>query len=104
MRRLNAASCRAEHAKEVEARSARPSRKRIIERHAKSLPGGGRAGCDLIMTTSTAVPAGPPAAPARRRLPHPDPVVRRLSWMVLVNTVGNGLFMTVSALYFTRVA
>jgi MFS family permease len=56
------------------------------------------------MTTSTAVPAGPPAAPARRRLLHPDPVVRRLSWMVLVNTVGNGLFMTVSALYFTRVA
>ena len=56
------------------------------------------------MTTSTAVPAGPPAAPARRRLLHPDPVVRRLSWMVLVNTDGNGLFMTVSALYFTRVA
>lgn len=52
--------------------------------------------------TSTAVKASPPAAP--RRLLHPDPVVRRLSWMVLVNTFGNGLFMTVSALYFTRVA
>ncbi|WP_225849046.1 MFS transporter [Streptomyces sp. HPF1205] len=51
--------------------------------------------------TSTAVKAGPPAAP--RRLLHPDPVIRRLSWMVLVNTFGNGLFMTVSALYFTRV-
>jgi MFS family permease len=31
-------------------------------------------------------------------------VLRRLSWIVLVNTVGDGLFMTVSALYFTRVA
>ncbi|BCY07494.1 MFS transporter [Actinoplanes sp. L3-i22] len=39
---------------------------------------------------------------AERRLLHPDPVVRRLSWMVLVNTVGNGMFMTASALYFTR--
>ncbi len=38
-----------------------------------------------------------------RRLLHPDPVVRRLSWMVLVNTLGNGMFMTASALYFTRV-
>ncbi|SEO81109.1 MFS transporter [Actinacidiphila rubida] len=51
--------------------------------------------------TSTAVPTAPPTAP--RRLLHPDPVVRRLSWMVLVNTVGNGLFMAVSVLYFTRV-
>jgi MFS family permease len=38
-----------------------------------------------------------------RSLLHPDPVVRRLSWMVLVNTVGNGMFMTASALFFTRV-
>lgn len=53
--------------------------------------------------TSAAVKASPPAAPRRSRLLHPDPVVRRLSWMVLVNTFGNGLFMTVSALYFTRV-
>ncbi|HEY3478252.1 MAG TPA: MFS transporter, partial [Streptomyces sp.] len=52
--------------------------------------------------TEAAVKALPPAPP--RRLLHPDPVVRRLSWMVLVNTFGNGLFMTVSALYFTRVA
>lgn len=52
--------------------------------------------------TSAAVKASPPAAP--RRGLHPDPVVRRLSWMVLVNTFGTGLFMTVSALYFTRVA
>ncbi|AEV83054.1 ydeE-like MFS-type transporter [Actinoplanes sp. SE50] len=33
-----------------------------------------------------------------------DPVVRRLAGMVLVNTLGNGMFMTASALYFTRVA
>ncbi|CAG7644051.1 MFS transporter [Actinacidiphila bryophytorum] len=52
--------------------------------------------------TSAAAKAGPPAAP--RRGLHPDPVVRRLSWTVLVNTFGTGLFMTVSALYFTRVA
>nr|WSX78426.1 MFS transporter [Streptomyces sp. NBC_00899] len=52
--------------------------------------------------TSAAVKASPPAAP--RRGLHPDPVVRRLSWMVLVNTFGTGLFMTVSVLYFTRVA
>ncbi|MFG1805127.1 MFS transporter [Streptomyces sp. NPDC049040] len=52
--------------------------------------------------TSTTVTAGPPAAPRRRFRPEPE--VRRLSWMVLVNTFGNGLFMTVSALYFTRVA
>ncbi|MBY8880005.1 MFS transporter [Actinacidiphila acidipaludis] len=55
------------------------------------------------MTTPPTVQAGPPAAPARRRLLHPDPVVRRLSWMVLVNTIGSGLFMTVSTLYFTRI-
>lgn len=55
--------------------------------------------------TSIAVDPGPPAPPRRRpNLLHPDPVVRRLSWMVLVNTFGNGLFMTVSALYFTGVA
>lgn len=38
-----------------------------------------------------------------RRLLHPDPVVRRLSWIVLVNTLGSGMFMTISALYFTRI-
>lgn len=52
--------------------------------------------------TSTAAPPRTPRA--HQRLLHPEPVVRRLSWLVLVNTVGNGLFMTISALYFTRVA
>ncbi|MFD9821213.1 MFS transporter [Streptomyces violascens] len=40
---------------------------------------------------------------ARTRMLHPDPLVRRLSWILLVNTVGTGLFITVSALYFTRI-
>lgn len=38
----------------------------------------------------------------RGRLLHPDPVVRRLAWMTLVNALGNGLFMTVGVLFFTR--
>lgn len=38
-----------------------------------------------------------------RRILHPDPVVRRLSVMVLINTLGNGMFVTASALFFTRV-
>ncbi|MEV4558724.1 MFS transporter [Kitasatospora sp. NPDC049285] len=43
------------------------------------------------------------AAPPRRRLPLPaDPLLRRLAVMTAVNTVGNGLYYTVSALYFTR--
>lgn len=37
-----------------------------------------------------------------RRLLHPDPVVRRLAVMTLVNAFGNGLFMTVGVLFFTR--
>lgn len=54
--------------------------------------------------TPTAVKPAPPVPPTvPHRFLHPDPVVRRLSWMVLVNTVGNGLFMAVSVLYFTRV-
>ncbi|MFI1095462.1 MFS transporter [Streptomyces sp. NPDC020917] len=56
---------------------------------------------------AAAPPGTPPAAGGSgrfRRLLHADPVVRRLSWVVLVNTLGDGLFMTVSALYFTRVA
>ena len=43
------------------------------------------------------------AVPARRSLLHPDPVVRRLAVMTLVNAFGNGLFMTVGVLFFTRV-
>ncbi|MFG2818291.1 MFS transporter [Kitasatospora sp. NPDC048365] len=46
--------------------------------------------------TSTAAPVR-----ARRLLPA-DPLLRRLVLMSLVNTVGNGLFYTVSVLYFTR--
>lgn len=33
-----------------------------------------------------------------------DPVVRRLAPIALLNTLGNGMFYTTSALYFTRVA
>ncbi|MEV7601920.1 MFS transporter [Kitasatospora sp. NPDC089797] len=42
-----------------------------------------------------------PAA-VRRRL-HPDPTVRRLAGITLVNTVGNGLSLSVAVLFFTRV-
>ncbi|WP_084224010.1 MFS transporter [Kitasatospora cheerisanensis] len=46
--------------------------------------------------TATAAPAG------RRSLLPADPVLRRLAVMTGVNTVGNGLYYSVSALYFTR--
>ncbi|MGW4894898.1 MFS transporter [Kitasatospora sp. NPDC004240] len=39
--------------------------------------------------------------PAARFL-DPDPVVRRLAGITLVNTVGNGLMLAVSVLFFTR--
>ncbi|MFG3229455.1 MFS transporter [Kitasatospora sp. NPDC048194] len=42
-----------------------------------------------------------PAA-VRRRL-HPDPTVRRLAGTTLVNTVGDGLSLSVAVLFFTRV-
>ncbi|MFI6446937.1 MFS transporter [Kitasatospora sp. NPDC050543] len=47
----------------------------------------------------------PPATPARgpARLLHPDPVVRRLASLTLINCVGNGLSLAVSVLFFTRV-
>ncbi|RKT11913.1 MFS transporter [Streptomyces sp. 1114.5] len=66
------------------------------------------------MTTSTAESSAPsPAIPespgdtevlgaVRRRL-HPDPTVRRLAGITLVNTVGNGLSLSVAVLFFTRV-
>lgn len=47
--------------------------------------------------TSTAVPP----TGVRRLLPA-DPLLRRLALMSLVNTVGNGLFVTVSVLFLTR--
>ncbi len=48
--------------------------------------------------------ASPSHAPSRfaRLLPQ-DPVLRRLSVITLVNTVGNGLTMTLSVLFFTRI-
>ncbi|MQS15316.1 MFS transporter [Streptomyces kaniharaensis] len=53
---------------------------------------------------SSAVPesGGGLARAVRRRL-HPDPTVRRLAAITLVNTVGNGLSLAVSVLFFTRV-
>ncbi|WP_371521119.1 MFS transporter [Kitasatospora sp. NBC_01300] len=52
-------------------------------------------------------PAGPQAggglvSAVRRRL-HPDPMVRRLAGLTLVNTMGSGLSMSVAVLFFTRV-
>ncbi|MER5862817.1 MFS transporter [Kitasatospora sp. NPDC002040] len=41
--------------------------------------------------------------PARNRLRHPDPTVRRLALVTLVNCLGNGLSMTLGVLFFTRV-
>ncbi|MFI5533831.1 MFS transporter [Kitasatospora sp. NPDC051853] len=47
------------------------------------------------------------SSPARKRprdrLLHPDPLVRRLAGITLVNCLGNGLATTVAVLYFTRV-
>jgi len=48
------------------------------------------------MTATTAAPAG------RRSLLPTDPILRRLAVLTGVNTVGNGLYYSVSALYFTR--
>ncbi|RPE35631.1 MFS transporter [Kitasatospora cineracea] len=54
-------------------------------------------------------PAADPAVslpPARHRLARllpEDPVLRRLSAITLVNTLGNGLGMTLAVVYFTRV-
>lgn len=42
--------------------------------------------------------------PARlRNLVPQEPALRRLAGLTLVNTFGNGLFMTLAALYFTRI-
>jgi MFS family permease len=53
------------------------------------------------MTTTTPGASTTPRAPSR--LLHPDPVIRRLAAITLVNTLGNGLFMALGALYFTRI-
>ncbi|MFD7731180.1 MFS transporter [Kitasatospora phosalacinea] len=42
------------------------------------------------------------ASPPLVRPPSPSPVVRRLAALLLVNAVGNGLFLTVGTLWFTR--
>ncbi|WP_327070184.1 MFS transporter [Kitasatospora sp. NBC_01302] len=55
----------------------------------------------MTTTTSAAAPAST-IRPRGRLLPG-DPVMRLLSWTTLVNAFGNGLFYTVSALYFTRI-
>ncbi|MER7708511.1 MFS transporter [Kitasatospora sp. NPDC097605] len=57
------------------------------------------------MTTSPAASAAPsptPPAPRTSRLLHPDPTVRRLARITLLNTVGSGLSFSVGVLFFTR--
>ncbi|WP_329561872.1 MFS transporter [Kitasatospora sp. NBC_01266] len=62
-----------------------------------------------MTTTSTdstpSVPAPPAPAPIRApgRLLPTDPVLRLLTWITVANALGNGLFFTISALYFTRI-
>ncbi|MFD9597807.1 MFS transporter [Kitasatospora sp. NPDC059973] len=51
--------------------------------------------------TSQPGPVGRPAGGSR--LLHPDPMVRRLAGITLVNTVGSGLSLAVGVLFFTRV-
>ncbi|GAA3088286.1 MFS transporter [Streptomyces roseofulvus] len=53
------------------------------------------------MDTST-TPASKPASPTSPPRPGSDPAVRGLAALLLVNAVGNGLFLTVSTLWFTR--
>ncbi|MFJ9461415.1 MFS transporter [Kitasatospora sp. NPDC101447] len=51
-------------------------------------------------------PSGPGrsgVATALRGRLHPDPTVRRLAGITLVNTMGNGLSLSVAVLFFTRV-
>ncbi|MET9618519.1 MFS transporter [Kitasatospora indigofera] len=64
-----------------------------------------------MTTTPTGGPAAvsgsgtPAAVPARgpSRLLHPDPMVRRLARLTLLNTLGNGLSLAVAVLFFTGV-
>ncbi|WP_327074705.1 MFS transporter [Kitasatospora purpeofusca] len=51
--------------------------------------------------TSSPRTGAPPRASGRRLLPT-DPLLRRLVLMGLVNSVGDGLFVTVNVLFFTR--
>ncbi len=64
-----------------------------------------RRGVIVTMTTAPAATAAPssdlPASGASRLL-HPDPTVRRLARITLLNTVGSGLSLSVGVLFFTR--
>ncbi|MFD5088454.1 MFS transporter [Kitasatospora sp. NPDC058406] len=67
---------------------------------------GGTGGIGRSGTTGG--PPGPPAKPGPRpsraaRLLHPDPMVRRLAGITLLNTVGSGLSLSVGVLFFTGV-
>ncbi|MFD5918889.1 MFS transporter [Kitasatospora sp. NPDC058201] len=73
---------------------------------------GGIGGIGRSGTTGTTGgppgPPGPPAKPGPRqsraaRLLHPDPMVRRLAGITLLNTVGSGLSLSVGVLFFTGV-
>ncbi|MFK0195498.1 MFS transporter [Kitasatospora sp. NPDC090308] len=59
----------------------------------------------MTATEPAAAPAVPlpPARSRFARLLPEDPVLRRLSAITLVNTVGNGLGMTLGVVYFTRI-
>ncbi|WP_395293287.1 MFS transporter [Kitasatospora hibisci] len=46
---------------------------------------------------------GAPGTGRTGRLLHPDPTVRRLAAITLVNTIGSGLSLSVGVLFFTRV-
>ncbi|MFJ8436477.1 MFS transporter [Kitasatospora sp. NPDC094019] len=57
------------------------------------------------MTTpsaATAAPTSHPPVSGASRLLHPDPTVRRLARITLLNTVGSGLSLSVGVLFFTR--
>ncbi|BAJ32201.1 MULTISPECIES: MFS transporter [Kitasatospora] len=53
---------------------------------------------NAVTTSPPLSPSSPPLSPP----PSRSPVVRRLAALLLVNAVGNGLFLTVGALWFTR--
>ena len=53
--------------------------------------------------TAASQDAAVPPARGPSRLLHPDPMVRRLARLTLVNCVGNGLSLAVAVLFFTRV-
>ncbi|MFD7587387.1 MFS transporter [Kitasatospora sp. NPDC059811] len=81
-----------------------------------AMPGGAAITATTASTADTATiattanpgdTAGPQAggglvSAVRRRL-HPDPMVRRLAGITLVNTIGSGLSLSVAVLFFTRV-